>query len=97
MYYSLKKNTVSLSLGFQISHLIPIRLPLSLSAIQKPQAFLPLDNHQVIASLDGISDMRWVRQRWWLWVEDDDVGWWPDWYYPYQIYLFVWYLCYCFI
>ncbi|KAJ0820494.1 putative RNA helicase [Helianthus annuus] len=22
--------------------------------------------------------MRWVRQRWWLWVEDDDVGWWPD-------------------
>ncbi|KAJ0579691.1 hypothetical protein HanHA300_Chr04g0120701 [Helianthus annuus] len=40
MYYSLKKNTVSLSLGFQISHLIPIRLPLSLSlsAIQKPQA-----------------------------------------------------------
>ncbi|KAF5782542.1 putative regulator of chromosome condensation 1/beta-lactamase-inhibitor protein II [Helianthus annuus] len=36
----IKKNTVSLSLGFQISHLIPIRLPLSLSlsAIQKPQA-----------------------------------------------------------
>ncbi|KAF5808537.1 hypothetical protein HanXRQr2_Chr04g0146531 [Helianthus annuus] len=23
--------------------------------------------------------MRWVHQQWWLWVEDDDVGWWPDW------------------
>ncbi|KAJ0904174.1 hypothetical protein HanPSC8_Chr07g0278891 [Helianthus annuus] len=59
MYYSLKKNTVSLSLGFQISHLIPIRLPLSLSAIQKPQAFLPLDNHQTCAGFVNDGGCGW--------------------------------------
>ncbi|KAF5812991.1 putative glucuronosyltransferase [Helianthus annuus] len=45
--------------------------------------------HSYHSKILSISDMRWVRQRWWLWVEDDDVGWWPDWYHPYQIYLFV--------
>ncbi|KAM0037487.1 putative chromatin remodeler Bromodomain family [Helianthus debilis subsp. tardiflorus] len=64
--------TGKLRLSSRWSHLIPIRLPLSLSAIQKPKH----SNHLTIVS---ISDMRWVRQRWWLWVEDDDAGWWPDW------------------
>ncbi|KAJ0432359.1 putative armadillo-like helical, importin beta family [Helianthus annuus] len=79
-----------------MSHLIPIRLSLSLSlSFGDSETPSSLDSetpsslsrrfrnpkHSYHSTIVSISDMRWVRQRWWLWMEDDDVGWWPDCYF----------------